>query len=91
LSSSGTGCRFTEPTSSRSTCSTGAGPSPYAPELNPVEIFWAYLKRNPLANFAAADALHLARVATRHVQRLQHRPELLRSFFDATPLFFSHE
>lgn len=64
---------------------------PYAPELNPVEIFWAYLKRNPLANFAAVDAAHLARVATRHVQRLQHRPELLRSFFDATPLFFSHE
>ena len=64
---------------------------PDAPELNPVEIFWAYLKRNPLATFAAADALHWARVATRHVQRLQHRPELLRSFFDATPLFFSHE
>ena len=26
---------------------------PYAPELNPVEIFWAYLKGNPLANLAA--------------------------------------
>lgn len=64
---------------------------PYAPELNPVEIFWAYLKRNPLANFAAADALHLARVATRQVHRLQRRPDLLRSFFAATPLFFSHE
>ena len=64
---------------------------PYAPELNPVEIFWAYLKRNPLANFAAADALHLARVATRQVQRLQRHPELLRAFFDATPLFFSPE
>ena len=62
---------------------------PYAPELNPVEIFWAYLKRNPLANFAASDAAHLARVATRHVQRLRRHPELLRSFFDATPLFFS--
>jgi transposase len=64
---------------------------PYAPELNPVEIFWAYLKRNPLANFAALDAAHLASVATRHVQRLRRRPELLRSFFDATPLFFSGE
>ena len=62
---------------------------PYAPELNPVEILWAYLKRNPLANFAASDAPHLARVATRHVQRLQRRPQLLRSFFEATPLFFS--
>ncbi len=64
---------------------------PYAPELNPVEIFWAYLKSNPLANFAATDARHLARVATRHVQRLRCRPALLRSFFDATPLFFARE
>jgi transposase len=63
---------------------------PYAPELNPVEILWAYLKRNPLANFAAADAPHLARVATRHVQDVRRRPQLLRSFFDATPLSFSH-
>jgi len=63
---------------------------PYAPELNPVEILWAYLKNNPLANFAAPDTPALARVATRHVRRLCHRPELLRSFFDATPLFFSH-
>ena len=62
---------------------------PYAPELNPVEIFWAYLKSNPLANFAAVDAAHLARVATRHIQRLRRRRKLLRSFFDATPLFFS--
>jgi transposase len=62
---------------------------PYAPELNPVEILWAYLKTNPLANFAASDAAHLAHVATRHVQRLRRRAELLRSFFDATPLFFS--
>jgi transposase len=62
---------------------------PYAPELNPVEILWAYLKSNPLANFAALDTPELARVATRHVQRLRGRPELLRSFFDATPLFFS--
>jgi len=62
---------------------------PYAPELNPVEIFWAYLKSNPLANFAALDSTHLARVATRHVQRLRCRRDLLRPFFDATPLFFS--
>ncbi len=62
---------------------------PYAPELDPVELLWAYLKHNPLANFAPADACHLAHVATRHVQRLRRRPDLLRSFFDATPLFFS--
>ena len=64
---------------------------PYAPELNPVEILWAYLKRNPLANFAALDTAQLARVATGHVERLRHRRTLLRSFFAATPLFFSHD
>jgi len=58
------------------------------PAVPPGAIFWAYLKSNPLANFAAVDAAHLARVATRHVQRLGRRPKLLRSFFEATPLFF---
>jgi transposase len=62
---------------------------PYAPELNPVEILCAYLKSNPLANFAPLDTPDLARVATRHVHGLRRRPELLRSFFEATPLFFS--
>jgi putative transposase len=38
---------------------------PYAPELNPVEILWAYLKRNPLANFAASDAPGARRHAPR--------------------------
>lgn len=64
---------------------------PYAPELTPVEILWAYLKRNPLANFAALDTDQLARVATHHVQRLRNRRALLRSFFAATPLFFSSD
>jgi transposase len=62
----------------------------YAPELNPVEMFWAYLKSNPLANFAALDTLHLVRVASRQVRRLQRRPDLLRSFLYATPLFWRH-
>ncbi len=62
---------------------------PYAPELNPVEILWAYLKSNPLANFAALNTPHLVRVATRHVHQLERRPKLLRSFFAASPLFFS--
>ena len=30
---------------------------PYAPELNPVENVWGYLKNNPLANFAAYDVV----------------------------------
>lgn len=59
---------------------------PYAPELNPVELFWAYLKCNPLANLAADGSHDLARLATRHARRLQRRADLLQSFIRATPL-----
>lgn len=60
---------------------------PYAPELNPVEIFWSYLKMNPLANHAAPDAEELARRAQRHARRIAGDQLLIRSFLRATPLF----
>lgn len=59
---------------------------PYAPELNPAEYFWAYLKNNPLANLALQDLLPLAektRSAGRSIQRSQ---PLLRSFISHAPL-----
>jgi putative transposase len=59
----------------------------YAPELNPVEMLWGYLKGNPLANLGAADAHDLARVTRYHASRLRGRKSLLRSFLYATPLF----
>jgi transposase len=53
---------------------------PYAPELNPVENVWSYLKMNPLANFAPLELDTLVH-ATRHYGRsLQRRHDLLRSF-----------
>lgn len=52
----------------------------YAPELNPVETVWSYLKLNPLANFAPNDAYELARAALRHTRRLQRRSDLIRGF-----------
>ncbi len=60
---------------------------PYAPELNPVEMLWSYLKRNPLANVAAPDVDALFRTTRYHARRLRSRKELLRSFLYATPLF----
>lgn len=60
---------------------------PYAPELNPVETFWAYLKHNPLANLAAPDAPALAYTARRQARRIQRRQDLLRTFIGSTPLF----
>jgi putative transposase len=58
---------------------------PYAPELNPVEYVWSYLKTNPLANLACPDVAVLA-AGRRHTRSLQHRPDLLRSFIRHSPL-----
>jgi len=60
---------------------------PYAPELNPVEMFWAYLKTNSLANFPAQDLQTLGSMARYHTSKIKRKPNLLRSFLYATPLF----
>ncbi|WP_162932157.1 transposase [Solimonas sp. K1W22B-7] len=58
----------------------------YAPELNPVEYIWAWLKTNPLANLACHDLETLTLNARHHARRLQHRQDLLRSFIEHSPL-----
>lgn len=60
---------------------------PYAPELNPVEYVWAYLKRNPLAHLPPTSLSGLAQTARRSGQSLQHQPPRLRSFLQHSPLF----
>jgi hypothetical protein len=60
----------------------------YAPELNPVEYLWAYLKTNPLANDPAFDLhtlthRHRARRAAHSVER---RQDFLRGFLRHTGL-----
>jgi putative transposase len=51
---------------------------PYAPELNPIELVWAYVKRNVLANFCASNVDDLkARLISawqrvRYIQLPQH-------------------
>lgn len=59
---------------------------PYAPELNPVEYLWSYLKTNPLANLACPEVALLAAAGRRHARSLQHQPDLLRSFIRHSPL-----
>jgi transposase len=48
----------------------------YAPELNPREGIWSLVKRG-LADFAAANLDHLARVMKRKLKKIQHHPELI--------------
>jgi transposase len=59
----------------------------YAPELNPMENAWGYLKTNPLANETPFDLRALTEAARRHGRALQKRQRLLRSFIKHTPLF----
>jgi hypothetical protein len=59
---------------------------PYAPELNPVEYLWAYLKTNPLANDPILDLHTLAQRTRCAASSAQHRPDLLLSFLHHTHL-----
>jgi putative transposase len=61
---------------------------PYAPELNPVELLWGYLKYGRLANVAPDTVDEIRTHVRRERRRLGRHPQLLRSFFrhSALPL-----
>lgn len=61
----------------------------YAPDLNPVEFAWCYLKTNPLANAPHFDLPALTRTTRRHARALQRKASLLNSFLIHSPLFSS--
>lgn len=58
----------------------------YAPELNPVEFAWSWLKYDRLCNLAASDADHLNEEIFREMHNLRRSQRLLRGFFEATQL-----
>ncbi|MBS2966689.1 transposase [Actinocrinis puniceicyclus] len=57
-----------------------------APELNPVEQVWAWIKGGPLANLAPPDLDHLADAAGKALNQLGHRFPLLTAFLRHTEL-----
>lgn len=59
---------------------------PYAPELNPVENVWGYLKTNSMSNLAPFDIDSLAGFTRTHTRSIQKKPKLLRSFIKHCPL-----
>ena len=59
----------------------------YAPELNPVEYAWGYLKMNPFANRPTFEIAQLTALTRRHTRLLQRNEPLLRSFLHHSPLF----
>lgn len=53
----------------------------YAPDLNPDEGVWHYLKSVELHNVACHDLVELRCQLRRALARLRHKPAIIRSFF----------
>jgi putative transposase len=58
----------------------------YAPELDPVEGLWGWLKYDELANFAPRDVGHLDRVINDTLYALHRDQPRLRTFLANSPL-----
>jgi transposase len=58
----------------------------YAPDLNPVDKIWFYVKFNRLPNFAPPGLSDLRKHVRAEFCRLQHRPDILESLFHMTRL-----
>jgi len=61
---------------------------PYAPDLNPVELLWSYLKYGRLANLAPDALDDIQTNVCRERRRLARHPDVLRSFFRHSALPF---
>jgi transposase len=60
---------------------------PYAPELNPVEYLWAWLKRHALANDCPDSLAELATTARGKLRSAQRRTTLIAAFWKQAELF----
>lgn len=63
---------------------------PYAPDLNPVEWAWRYLKHVELKNRVCRDLEEIHQEFHLATGRLRHKPQLLQSFFTAAGLSMNH-
>ena len=60
----------------------------YAPDLNPVELIWSYLKYGLMANFVPRHVKHLDQVVRGHLAGLGKEPALIRSLWAGSKLPF---
>lgn len=58
----------------------------YAPDLNPVEAVWGYLKHGKMANFVPEGVAHLDDAVTEHLSDARHDPVLLDGLWRASEL-----
>ena len=59
----------------------------YAPELNPVEFVWSWLKRHALANFCPNDFAELQSTTRGKLQSAQRRSAIIASCWQQAALF----
>lgn len=61
---------------------------PYAPELNPVEAIWAYLKKHEIANLCLDTIGEVGQFARNRLKSMQRRPTLVTAFWKQAELAF---
>jgi transposase len=59
---------------------------PYAPELNPADGIWRYIKHSRLPNYTPRDLITLRETLRKELNRLRRREVLLKSFVRFTKL-----
>jgi len=59
----------------------------YAPELNPVEHIWSYLKEHELPNLCTRELWELSSAARDALRRMRRRPTLVAAFWKQAELF----
>jgi len=59
---------------------------PYAPELNPVDYVWSYVKYDRMANYCPANLTELRKRIEEEFRNVQRQPQLLQSLFRGTGL-----
>jgi transposase len=60
---------------------------PYAPELNPVEYIWAYLKHHELPNVCAKDLWNLGEGARRSLKRMRRNKRVITAVWKQSSLW----
>ncbi len=53
---------------------------PYAPDLNPVEFLWSYLKKTQLANICCQSLEQLRYEIRKALERVRHKRDVLMAF-----------
>lgn len=60
---------------------------PYAPDMNPVEYLWAWLKRHALANYCPGNLAELHITARNKLRSAQKRPSIIAACWSQATLW----